>query len=281
MPARSWCGSWRATRGIRLTAAMGSATRKRRGRCRRWRGSGTARSCRSTRRIARRRRSTPCSWRCPKRRGRDGAGAARARRARHRSVGRVPAARRRRARQAVVSGDRGAAGWHGLRPDRAAIATAIADGAAGLVPGLLSDRRAARAGAAGSAPACSTGDVIIDAKSGISGAGKAPTDRTHFSENHGSVAAYGAVRATATRRRSSRSSGAPVTFVPHLVPLDRGILETIYARVTPGTTARAGRRRRFERAYADAPFVRLTGDDAAGDQARGAHQLLRHRLEGR
>ena len=36
-----------------------------------------------------------------------------------------------------------------------------------------------------------TGDVVIDAKSGISGAGKKPTDRTHFSENHGSVSAYG------------------------------------------------------------------------------------------
>ena len=35
------------------------------------------------------------------------------------------------------------------------------------------------------------GDVIIDAKSGVSGAGKAPSERTHFSENHGSVAAYG------------------------------------------------------------------------------------------
>ena len=34
------------------------------------------------------------------------------------------------------------------------------------------------------------GDIVIDAKSGVSGAGKAPTDRTHFSENHGSVAAY-------------------------------------------------------------------------------------------
>src|SRR4029453_8104362 len=33
--------------------------------------------------------------------------------------------------------------------------------------------------------------VIVDAKSGISGAGRAPSDRTHFSENHGSVSAYG------------------------------------------------------------------------------------------
>ena len=35
------------------------------------------------------------------------------------------------------------------------------------------------------------GEVVIDAKSGISGAGKKPSDRTHFSENHGSVSAYG------------------------------------------------------------------------------------------
>jgi len=36
-----------------------------------------------------------------------------------------------------------------------------------------------------------SGPVVVDAKSGVSGAGKAPSDRTHFSENHGSVAAYG------------------------------------------------------------------------------------------
>ena len=49
---------------------------------------------------------------------------------------------------------------------------------------LLGARTAAAAGLL-------EGDVIVDAKSGISGAGKAPTERTHFSENHGSVAAYG------------------------------------------------------------------------------------------
>jgi N-acetyl-gamma-glutamyl-phosphate reductase len=52
--------------------------------------------------------------------------------------------------------------------------------------------------------------------------------------------------------------GRPVTFVPHLVPLDRGILETIYASIRPGTTepriAEA-----LHSAYSQAPFVRLTG----------------------
>jgi N-acetyl-gamma-glutamyl-phosphate reductase len=53
--------------------------------------------------------------------------------------------------------------------------------------------------------------------------------------------------------------GAPVTFVPHLVPLDRGILETIYARVRPGTST-ADLAEVMNRAYRNAPFVRLTGE---------------------
>ena len=80
-------------------------------------------------------------------------------------------------------------------------------------------------------------DVVIDAKSGISGAGKAPTERTHFSENHGSVAAYGAFGHRHTPEME-QALGRNVTFVPHLVPLDRGILSSNYVRLAPGTTAR-------------------------------------------
>ena len=102
------------------------------------------------------------------------------------------------------------------------------------------------------------GDIVIDAKSGISGAGKAATERTHFSENHGSVAAYNAFGHRHTPEME-QALGQAVTFVPHLVPLDRGILSSMYARVVPGTTA-AAVTDAFERAYKDAPFVRLTGD---------------------
>src|SRR6188768_4480837 len=101
-------------------------------------------------------------------------------------------------------------------------------------------------------------DVVIDAKSGISGAGKAATDRTHFSENHGSVAAYNPFGHRHTPEME-QALGQPVTFVPHLVPLDRGILSSMYAHLVPGTTADAVSGA-FEQAYADAPFVRLTGD---------------------
>ena len=101
--------------------------------------------------------------------------------------------------------------------------------------------------------------IIIDAKSGVSGAGKTPTERTHFSECHGSLSAYG-VFAHRHAAEIEQEVGAPVTFVPHLVPIDRGILETIYARLQPGVDAeRIGAV--LAEAYADSPFVRLTGSD--------------------
>jgi len=101
------------------------------------------------------------------------------------------------------------------------------------------------------------GTVIVDAKSGISGAGKAPSDRTHFSENHGSVAAYG-VFSHRHNAEIEQELEREVTFVPHLVPLDRGILETIYVSLKKGTTE-AQLARALEDAYRDAAFVRLTG----------------------
>lgn len=103
-----------------------------------------------------------------------------------------------------------------------------------------------------------TRDVIVDAKSGISGAGRTASDRTHFSENHGSMAAYG-VLGHRHVAEMEQSLGCEVTFVPHLVPLDRGILETIYVRTTKATTAEAIGEA-LGRAYQHAPFVRLTGD---------------------
>ena len=102
------------------------------------------------------------------------------------------------------------------------------------------------------------GDVVIDAKSGISGAGKKPTERTHFSECHGSVSAYG-VFEHRHGAEIEQELERTVTFAPHLVPLDRGILETIYVRVRPAVSETMVATA-LARAYADAPFVRLTGD---------------------
>jgi N-acetyl-gamma-glutamyl-phosphate reductase len=81
-------------------------------------------------------------------------------------------------------------------------------------------------------------DVIVDAKSGVSGAGKTPTERTHFSEVYASLSAYG-VLGHRHGAEIEQGLGGPVTFTPHLLPIDRGILETIYVRVAPGTTEEA------------------------------------------
>ena len=102
------------------------------------------------------------------------------------------------------------------------------------------------------------GDIIVDAKSGISGAGKKPTERTHFSECHGNVAAYG-VLAHRHGAEIEQEVRQQVTFTPPLVPLDRGLLATIYTRVRPevddATIAST-----FAQAYANEPFVRVRGD---------------------
>ena len=101
--------------------------------------------------------------------------------------------------------------------------------------------------------------IVIDAKSGVSGAGKTPSERTHFSECHGSLSAYGVFN----HRHAAeieQELGTAVTFVPHLLPIDRGILETIYATLQPGVDE-AAIASVMREAYADSPFVRLTGAD--------------------
>ncbi len=97
-------------------------------------------------------------------------------------------------------------------------------------------------------------DVIIDAKSGISGAGRTPTERTHFSEVHGSMSAYG-VFGHRHGAEIEQELGRQVTFTPHLAPLDRGILATIYVRVSDGTSDET-LGDIYAEAYAGATFVR-------------------------
>jgi len=100
-------------------------------------------------------------------------------------------------------------------------------------------------------------DVIIDAKSGVSGRGKTPSEQSHFCEVHGSFSAYG-VFGHRHGAEIEEGLGRTVTFTPHLAPLDRGILATIYVRVPPGTTEeRLGDV--LETAYRGATFVRLMG----------------------
>jgi N-acetyl-gamma-glutamyl-phosphate reductase len=87
------------------------------------------------------------------------------------------------------------------------------------------------------APAAAAGvigsDVIVDAKSGVSGAGRSPGIGTHFSEVNESIGAYaiGGHRHLPELNQelaALNGNGVRVTFVPHLVPMTRGILVTCY-----------------------------------------------------
>ncbi|HEX6988611.1 MAG TPA: N-acetyl-gamma-glutamyl-phosphate reductase, partial [Bacillota bacterium] len=77
--------------------------------------------------------------------------------------------------------------------------------------------------------------IVIDSKSGASGAGRSPGDHFTFSEVHGNVRAYGVARHRHTpeieQARALTGSDRPVSFTPHLIPASRGILTTVYARL--------------------------------------------------
>jgi N-acetyl-gamma-glutamyl-phosphate reductase len=103
-------------------------------------------------------------------------------------------------------------------------------------------------------------DVVIDAKTGVSGAGRAPTDVTHFVSVAENVKPYkaGSHRHTPEIDQELAALGAPVsvTFVPHLVPVDQGELMSCY--VTPSEPVDEARvATLFEQAYAGERFIEL------------------------
>ncbi|MBX9789654.1 MAG: N-acetyl-gamma-glutamyl-phosphate reductase [Pirellulales bacterium] len=117
--------------------------------------------------------------------------------------------------------------------------------------------------------------IIIDSKSGVSGAGRTPKLTTLFPECNESLSAYNVGRHRHTpeiEQVLARASGQPaqVIFTPHLVPMDRGILSTCYAqpRGAPSEeqllTALRGR-------YADEPFVRVVDHLPATKDSAGTN----------
>jgi N-acetyl-gamma-glutamyl-phosphate reductase len=105
-------------------------------------------------------------------------------------------------------------------------------------------------------------DVVIDAKSGASGAGRAATEKTHFVTVDENVSAYGVPRHRHTPEIEQELAvlGAPirVTFTPHLLPLDQGELVSCYVSLSGGDGADA--RGLYAEAYESEPFVELAVD---------------------
>lgn len=112
--------------------------------------------------------------------------------------------------------------------------------------------------------------VYVDAKSGVSGAGRAATAATHFCSAHDDIRPYKVGRVhrhvpemEQTLRRAGADPSLAVIFVPHLVPLERGILATCAVRGS-GLDEDAARRL-YETRYGDEAFVRV---QPAGEAAR-------------
>lgn len=121
------------------------------------------------------------------------------------------------------------------------------------------------------------GSIIIDSKSGVSGAGRSPKLHTHFPECNESVSAYavGEHRHTPEIEQALGDiAGEPVEviFTPHLMPMDRGIFSTIYA--TPRRELSQPRLLELYRAYfAKAPFVRVVDQLPATKHTAGTNYL--------
>jgi len=102
--------------------------------------------------------------------------------------------------------------------------------------------------------------VICDSKSGVTGAGKQPTATTHFVEVSESFKPYNVFKHRHTPEIAQGlglpNSSASLIFTPHLLPINRGILSTIYARLKPGVK-RADILKTWQTAFASSPFVRV------------------------
>ncbi len=116
------------------------------------------------------------------------------------------------------------------------------------------------------------GPIIADSKSGVSGAGRTPKQTTHFVEAANNFSPYKIGRVHRHLPEMEQfihqfASDAQLIFSPHLLPVPRGILSTIYAPIGSGMS-QTDLRRLFLDAYAAEPFVRVL---PAGQLATLAH----------
>jgi N-acetyl-gamma-glutamyl-phosphate reductase len=129
-------------------------------------------------------------------------------------------------------------------------------------------------------------DLVVDAKSGVSGAGREPKADLHFSEVNESVRAYGVGghRHVAEMEQELRALGPTedanpgaraVDFLPHLIPMTRGILAACHVRPTRPVSA-AEVAALYAAAYRDEPFVEVVDTPPATGQVLGSNFVRIH-----
>jgi N-acetyl-gamma-glutamyl-phosphate reductase len=130
-------------------------------------------------------------------------------------------------------------------------------------------------------------DIILDSKSGLSGAGRTLQINTHYSEANEDVTAYGLEghrhlpEIVQEIEALGKKQTFAVTFVPHLVPMTRGILTTAYATLVPGKIAggKSGEQELFDcyrDFYQDEPFVKVVASPPHTKYTLGSNYCLIH-----
>jgi N-acetyl-gamma-glutamyl-phosphate reductase len=122
-------------------------------------------------------------------------------------------------------------------------------------------------------------DIIVDAKSGVSGAGRTLSLSTHYTEAVDNVRAYSLHGhrhlPEITQELETLSPGFfSVTFLPHLVPTSRGILSSCYARLKDGKLANEKVRELYRDYYKGEPFVRVVDSPPETKQTWGSNLCL-------
>jgi N-acetyl-gamma-glutamyl-phosphate reductase len=125
-------------------------------------------------------------------------------------------------------------------------------------------------------------NIVIDSKSGVSGAGRTLTLLTHFSEVNEDTCAYALEghrhlpEITQELKLLHPEQSLSVTFVPHLVPMTRGILTTAYANLKSGKLKAEELRKLYLDFYKDEPFVRVADSPPHTKHTSGTNLCLVH-----
>ncbi|MCH7838346.1 MAG: N-acetyl-gamma-glutamyl-phosphate reductase, partial [Chloroflexi bacterium] len=124
-------------------------------------------------------------------------------------------------------------------------------------------------------------DIVVDSKTGVSGAGRTLGLSYHFSEANEGVSAYGLgghrqlPEMTQELGALCEAPAPRITFVPHLVPMTRGILVTCYATLRGESTGATDRIRDLYRDfYRESPFVRVVDEPPATKQTLGSNRCF-------
>jgi N-acetyl-gamma-glutamyl-phosphate reductase len=114
-------------------------------------------------------------------------------------------------------------------------------------------------------------DVVVDIKTGVSGAGREATRETHYVSAADNVNAYKTEGHRHSAELDQELGGVPVTFVPHLIPVDQGLLATSYA-ITKDDLTREDVRELLHAAYDGEPFVEVVDAPPRTADVRGTNR---------